>query len=103
MGKEDVMDKKTRKFLKLDDAEKVRRFLKFVFAPPDTRPVVARNKECKFTNMVLDHLWREWGVDLIQYSNEVQDAAMDVIDLAIEEGLSVPNTSAKICLEMIAR
>jgi hypothetical protein len=75
-------------------------FLEKVFGPDDTNPCVIRNPGCKFTEKVLDYIYFEWEVEVTQYPHEVQNKAMDMID-AMKGKINVPNTAAKIAMEVL--
>ena len=75
-------------------------FLEKVFGPDDTNPCVIRNPGCKFTEKVLDYIFFEWEVEVIQYPHEVQNKAMDMIE-AMKDNSNVPNTASKIAMEVL--
>lgn len=75
-------------------------FLEEVFGPDDDNPCVLRNPGCKFTENVIDYLFFEWEVDVIQYDHEIQNKAMDVID-SMKGSDNAPNTAAKIAMEVL--
>jgi hypothetical protein len=75
-------------------------FLEKVFGPDDTNPCIIRNPGCKFTEKVLDYIFFEWEVEVIQYPHEVQNKAMDMID-AMKDNSNVPNTASKIAMEVL--
>ena len=81
--------------------DKAKKFLDEVFGPDDTNPCVIRNPGCKFTEKVLDYLFFEWMVDLINYSHDIQSKAMDLIDAIKKSGQNVPNTAAQIAMEIL--
>jgi hypothetical protein len=76
-------------------------FLREIFGEDDTNPCVIRNPGCKFTERVLDYIFLEWEVEVIQYPHEIQNKVMDAIDQAKEQGVNVPNTAAKISMEIL--
>lgn len=83
--------------------EKAYKFLDKIFGKEEeeTEPTALRNQGCKFTDKVIEYLYREWEVDLIQYSHEIQNKAIDMIDLMKEHGANVPNTAGKIAYEIL--
>ncbi len=81
--------------------DKAKKFLEDVFGPDDTNPCVIRNPGCKFTEKVLDYLFFEWMVDLINYSHDIQSKAMDLIDAMKKSGQNVSNTAAQIAMEIL--
>lgn len=80
--------------------DKARRFLEEVFGPPDTNPCVIRNPGCRFTEKVLDYIFWEWEVEVTQYTHEVQNKVMDMID-AMKGNSNIPNIAAKIAMEVL--
>lgn len=49
---------------------------------------------------MIDYLFLEWEIDLVEYPHDIQDRAIDMIDL-MKGKASVPNTSARISMEII--
>lgn len=82
-------------------SDKMRDFLSKIFGPDDENPCVIRNTGCRFTEKVCDYIHREWEVDVIQYSHEIQNQIMDMIDAMKAEGQNIPNTAAKIAMEVL--
>lgn len=84
-----------------NENEKVYKFLDKIFNHEETEPAALRNVGCKFTDKVVDYLYWEWEIDLVHYSHEIQNKALDLIDFMKEHGASVPNTAGKIAYEII--
>jgi hypothetical protein len=84
-----------------EDEYKAFKFLEGIFGPPSEEPAVIRNKGCKFTEKVIDYLFFEWELDVIHYSHDIQNKIMDMLDVMKERGESVPNTAARISMEVI--
>ena len=76
------------------------RFIEDIFGPDDTNPCVVRNPGCKFTEKVLDYIFSEWEVEVTQYSHDIQNKVMDMID-AVKGKNNVPNTAAVIAMEIL--
>lgn len=77
-------------------------FLKKIFGEDDeTNPCIIRNPGCRFTDAVLDYIKSEWEVEVTQYPHTIQNKVMDAIDLAKKDGMNVPNTAAKISMEVL--
>lgn len=83
------------------EEDKAKKFLEDVFGPDDTNPCVIRNSGCKFTEKVLDYLFFEWMVDLINYSHDIQNNAMDLIDAMKASGQNMSNTASQIAMEIL--
>lgn len=86
-----------------EEYEAASRFLEMVFGPqPDeTDPAVLRNPGCKFTEKVVDYLYQEWEIDLVDYSHDVQNRAIDMVDMMRARGENIPNTAGKVSMEVI--
>lgn len=84
-----------------DFYDEVDSFLEDVFGPDDHNPCVIRNPGCKFTEKVLDYLFFEWMVDLTNYSEDIQNNAMDLIDAMKASQQNVPNTASQIAMEIL--
>lgn len=86
-----------------EEYEAASRFLEMVFGPQpeETDPAVLRNPDCKFTEKVLDYLYQEWEIDLVDYSHDVQNRAIDMVDMMRARGENIPNTAGKISMEVI--
>jgi hypothetical protein len=77
-------------------------FLREVFGEDnETNPCIIRNPGCRFSEMVLDYILLEWEVEPTQYPHTIQNKIMDAIDLAKKDGMNVPNTAAKISMEIL--
>jgi hypothetical protein len=76
------------------------RFLEDVFGPDDTNPRVIRNPGCKITEKVLEYIFREWEVDVIHYPHDIQNKAMDMIDLMKGKN-NIPNIASTIAMEIL--
>lgn len=86
----------------IEDEDEARRFLEMVFGPMgDGSPAVERNADCKFTERVLNYLFLEWEVELTDYHPDVQNRAIDVIDMMRARGSNVPTAAAKIAVEVL--
>ena len=83
--------------------ENARKFLEMIFGAQeeDSDPAVIRNQGCTFTEKVVDYLFLEWEIELIDYPHEIQDRAIDMVDMMKARGASVPGTAAKIAMEVI--
>lgn len=75
-------------------------FFAEIFGPPETDPCIIRNPGCKFTEKVLDYILYEWEVEVTQYSHEIQNKVMDMIDLMKGKN-NVPNAAATIAMEIL--
>lgn len=76
--------------------EKVDDFIKDIFGPDDPNPAIRRNTGCVFTDKVFDYLVFEWEVEITNYSHEIQNKAIDMINLMKSKNANVPNTASKI-------
>ena len=81
--------------------DKAERFLEEIFGKDEFEPAALRNRGCKFTDKVIDYLFWEWEVDIVHYSHDVQNKAIDLINFMKEKGANVPNTAGKIAYEII--
>lgn len=86
-----------------DKEENARKFLEMVFGeqPEETDPVVLRNPQCKFTDTVLNYLHWEWEIELTDYPHDVQNRAIDMVNMMKERGESPSNTANKISMEVV--
>jgi hypothetical protein len=83
--------------------DEARKFLEMVFGsqPEETDPVVLRNPGCKFTEKVLNYLYSEWEIELTDYSHDVQNRAIDMVDMMKERGENPSNTAGRISMEVV--
>lgn len=81
--------------------DRAERFIEKVFGADDPNPAVKRNPGCKFTETVLDYLQWEWEIEILDYPHEIQDRAIDMIDMMTRRRSSVPSTAARIANEII--
>lgn len=85
----------------MDEEEKIEKFLKSVFErKEENNPALMRNRGCRFTDSVVDYLASEWEIDLVLYPHDIQDKAIDMIDL-LKGKENVPNTAARISMEVL--
>lgn len=77
-------------------------FLKMVFGEDnETNPSVLRNEGCRFTTDVFEYLYQEWEVEITDYPHKIQDRAVNMVDVCQKNGENVPNTAAKIAMEVL--
>lgn len=86
----------------IDDEDEARKFMEMVFGrqPDETCPALVRNKDCEFTQKVLNYLEVEWEIRLLDYPHHVQDRAIDMID-TLKGKENVPNAAARVSMEKI--
>jgi len=82
--------------------ERMSDFLKMVFGEEtETNPSVLRNEGCRFTTDVFEYLYQEWEVEITDCLHKIQDRAVEMVDACQKNGENVPNTAAKIAMEVL--